>query len=101
MSVQMMSTIDICALHDMDHESAQQAADELAADLAEKFAIDYGWEDDVIHFERSGVSGTIAVADSKIHIKAQLGLLLTVLKGRIEEEIRHYLKSHFGCTFER
>jgi len=98
-TTQIMSKIDICAMHEMDHESAQQAADELAADLAEKFAIEYGWDDDVIYFERTGVNGNITVADGKIHIQAQLGLLLTVLKGRIEEEIRHYLQSHFGCTF--
>lgn len=95
-----MSVIDICARHRMDHESAQQAADELAADLADKFAIDYGWDGDVIHFERSGVTGSITVADDIIHIRAQLGLLLTVLKGRIEDEIRRYLQSHFACTFK-
>jgi putative polyhydroxyalkanoate system protein len=96
-----MSTIDVCAHHQMDHEAAQQAADDLASDLARKFDIDYGWDEDVIYFERPGVSGSITVGASEIRITAQLGILLMMLKGRIENEIRHYLQSHFGCTFDR
>ena len=96
-----MSTIDICAFHKMNHADAQQAADDLASDLAEKFDIEYGWDEDVIYFERVGVSGSITVGARKIHIVAQLGLLLVILKGRIEAEIRDYLRSHFGCTFDR
>ena len=36
----------------MSEEEAQQAADELASDLARKFEINYGWDGDEIHFER-------------------------------------------------
>lgn len=94
-----MSRIDISALHDMDHSHAQEAADELAADLAEKFEIDYGWDEDAIHFERPGVHGMITVAENEIRIQAQLGILLVLLKSRIEDEILSYLEEHFGCTF--
>ena len=94
-----MSTIEICAFHEMDHAAAQQAADDLASSLASKFDIDYGWDEDVIHFERPGVSGSITVGDREIHIRAHLGFLLMMLKSRIEDEIRQYLQSHFGCTF--
>ena len=96
-----MSTIDVRAFHCMNLDDAQQAADDLANDLALKFDVDYGWDGDVIHFERSGVEGTITVGKSEIHVEATLSLLLTMLKGRIEDETRHYLKSHFGCNFEK
>jgi putative polyhydroxyalkanoate system protein len=95
----MMTTIDIHALHAMKKKKAQQAAEGLACDLAEKFDIDYGWDGDAIHFERTGVSGTITVGKNEIRVVAQLGFFLVMLKGRIEEEIRHYLRHHFGCTF--
>ena len=95
-----MSLIDIRAHHEMDHAHAQQAADDLAADLAEKFSIDYGWDEDIIHFERPGVHGMITVAENEIRIQAELGLFLTLLKGRIEEEIVSYLEQHFDCTFD-
>jgi len=94
-----MSTIRIRATHQLQHADALQAADELAGDLAEKFGIDYGWDDDNIHFDRPGVSGTIEVGEREILITAQLDLLLIMLKSRIEGEIRRYLRNHFGCKF--
>lgn len=94
-----MSVIDVHAYHEMSKENAQHAADELAQDLARKFSIDYGWDEDAIHFDRPGVHGMITVGEKEIRIKAELGLLLIMLKGRIEEEVISYLREHFGCTF--
>ena len=95
-----MAAIDMCAHHTMNKEDAQEAADELAADLGRKFSIDYGWEDDEIHFQRPGVNGVISVGKEDIRIKAHLGFLLMMLKPRIEDEIVLYLQEHFGCTFD-
>ena len=95
-----MSTIDIHAFHKLSHEEALNAADELSIDLAKKFGIDYGWEDEVIHFERPGVSGQILVQESELRIQANLGFMLMMLKTPIEQEIIRYLKEHFGCSFD-
>ena len=95
-----MSTIDIHAYHNLSHEEALNAADKLSIDLAEKFGIDYGWQDEMIHFERPGVNGQILVADSELRIQANLGIMLMLLKGPIEQEIVRYLEEHFGCSFE-
>ena len=95
-----MSSIDIHARHSLSHEEALTAADELSSDLAEKFGINYGWEDEVIHFERPGVHGQILVHDTELRIQAQLGFLLMMLKDPIEQEIRRYLEEHFGCSFK-
>ena len=95
-----MSTIDIHAFHKLSHEEALNAADELSIDLAKKFGIDYGWEEEVIHFERPGVNGQILVQESELRIQANLGLLLMMLKTPIEQEIIRYLKEHFGCSFD-
>lgn len=95
-----MAHIDMRAHHTMPAEAAQDAADELASDLARKFEIDYGWDGDHIHFERPGVHGTITVRENEIRIKAVLGLMLIFLKPLIEEEINDYLINHFGCTFD-
>ena len=94
-----MPTIDISAFHQMSLADAQQAADDLASDLAEKFNIDYGWDEDMIHFERPGVNGSIMIGTNEIHLTAQLGFLLMMIKNQIEDEIRRYLSSHFDCTF--
>jgi putative polyhydroxyalkanoate system protein len=94
-----MSYIDMHAHHHMSREDAQSAADKLAADLADKFDINWSWSGDHIHFDRPGVDGTITVRESEIRIKARLGLVLMFLKGRIEEEIVSYLSEHFDCEF--
>ena len=94
-----MSNIDMHARHEMSREDAQSAADRLAADLASKFDIDYDWHGDHIHFERPGVDGTITVREKEIRIQARLGLMLMLLKGRIEQEIVSYLSEHFDCRF--
>ena len=92
-----MSKIDIRARHQLDREAAQEAADDLSRDLAEKFAIEWGWDGDTIHFERPGVQGQIDVTDEIIHVQAHLGFLLALLKGPIEDEVTRYLREHFGC----
>jgi putative polyhydroxyalkanoate system protein len=96
-----VSTIDIHAYHTLSHEDALNAADELSVDLAEKFGIDYGWDEEVIHFERPGVNGQITVMEKELRIQANLGFMLMMLKGPIEQEIVRYLKDHFGCRFEQ
>ena len=95
-----MSTIDIHAFHKLSHEEALNAADELSIDLAKKFGINYGWEDEVIHFERPGVNGKILVQETELRIKADLGFMLMMLKSPIENEIMRYLEEHFGCSFD-
>ena len=72
----------------------------MSIDLAKKFGINYGWEDEVIHFERPGVNGTIQVQDTELRIQANLGLMLMILKRPIELEIVRYLEEHFGSCFE-
>lgn len=84
----------------MKLDQAQDAANALAQDLSEKFDIDYGWDGDFIHFERPGVDGSIEVSDKVIRIQARLGLLLMFMQGRIEQEIRGYLQSHFDCKID-
>ena len=95
-----MSTIDIRARHTLSHEDALTAAEELSCELARKFGINYGWDNDVIHFERPGVSGQINVEETELRIQADLGFLLMMLKGPIEQEIVSYLTEHFGCNFD-
>jgi len=95
-----LSTIDIHAFHNLSHEEALNAADELSIALAKKFGIDYGWEDEVINFERPGVSGQIEVKETELRIQADLGFMLMLLKTPIEQEIVRYLEKHFGCSFD-
>lgn len=90
-----MSEIEIRKTHSFDLEGAQQVADDLARDLADKFDIDYGWDGDVILFERTGVHGEIEVDEACVHVHAKLGFFLSYLKPAVEREINRYLDEHF------
>ncbi len=96
-----MPDIDIRAYHTLSQREAREAADALAEDLASKFDIDYGWDGDTLVFERTGVDGEITVDEASIHVQARLGFMLSLLRTRVEDEIRRYLENHFGCTFNR
>ena len=90
-----MSTIDIRKKHAYDLDKAQQVADDLARDLAKKFSVDYGWDGDVLHFERTGCDGQIEVDQECVHVTARLDFLVSFLKPTIEKEIHRYLDEHF------
>ena len=80
----------------MPPAKARKAVDEVARKLAERFDVEYDWDGDALNFTRSGVDGRIALAPNQLHVTAQLGFLLTALKGPIEAEIRRVLAERFG-----
>jgi len=93
-----MSTIDIRKPHRLALEDAQQVADDLARDLAEKFDVEYGWDDNVIVFERAGCDGEIEVDAECVHVRARLGFFLSYLRPAVEREIHRYLEQHFRSS---
>lgn len=90
-----MSTIDIRHTHSLTPVQARQAIEDVAHKLAERFSMDTHWEGDLMHFRRSGVDGHIALAPHQLHVSAQLGFLLSAMKGPIEAEIRRVLDERF------
>ena len=90
-----MSHIVIHRSHELTLDQARQAAETLAGQLAERYEVSYHWQDDALHFERSGVSGQIALEPGSVRINARLGFLLVPLKHRLEQEIHRYLDEMF------
>lgn len=91
-----MPKIDIRRPHQLSIAEARAVVDQVAARMHEKFGMDGRWQDDTLLFSRPGVSGSIAVGSDAIQVKAELGLMLTPLKGMIEQEIRRKLDEHFA-----
>lgn len=90
-----MSHIVIHRSHHLPLDQARQAAETLAGQLADRYEISYHWQDDTLHFERSGVSGHIDLEPGKLRINARLGFLLVPLKHRLEQEIHRQLDEMF------
>ena len=91
-----MPKIDIRRSHQLSIAEARAVVDQVAARMHEKLGIDGQWQGDTLRFSRPGVSGTIAVSSNAIQVNAELGLMLSPLKGMVEQEIRRKLDEHFA-----
>lgn len=82
--------------HDLGLAKAKRLAQTLARRLQNEFGGTCTWEDNTLHFQRTGVSGSATVTKDSIQIRVELGLLLRPLSARIEREIRAGLDAHLG-----
>jgi len=86
-----MSVIDIHRSHSLDKQHVRSAAETLAENLSRKFDMQYHWDGDQLKFERSGVKGRVDIAETDLHIRIELGMMLRPFKPKIEEEIQSRL----------
>ena len=77
-------------------KNAKAAVTRTATAIGKKFALEHAWEGNTLHFERFGVSGTIHVTPTEIHVHAELGFLFGGLKPLIENEIEGQLDKNFS-----
>jgi len=90
-----MSHIVIHRSHELTLDRARQAAETLAAQLADRYDIGYRWEGDSLYFERSGVGGQIDLEPGMARISVRLGFLLAPFKHKLEQEIHRQLDDIF------
>lgn len=91
-----MARIDIHRAHGKSLPEARAVIDKVAARMAEKFGTKGAWQGDTYAFSGSGVKGGIAVTDADVHVTAELGMMLSAFRGKIEDEIRGKLDQYFG-----
>jgi putative polyhydroxyalkanoate system protein len=80
----------------MTPAEARSVIDQIAARMLEKFGMECDWNGDKLRITRHGVKGEIAICDTEILVNAELGLMLSPMKGMIEQEIRRKLGEHFA-----
>ncbi|MBZ0250228.1 MAG: polyhydroxyalkanoic acid system family protein [Burkholderiales bacterium] len=91
-----MADIDLKRIHHLGMKAARHAADEMAADLGRKFGLAGRWEGNVLHFDRPGVTGKLALTEKDLHLTVTLGFLLKALRGSIERAVHEELDSLFA-----
>ncbi|MEO7072812.1 MAG: polyhydroxyalkanoic acid system family protein [Rhodanobacter sp.] len=91
-----MPRIDIEREHHLDTGAARGVVDKVAAAMQEKYGMAHQWQGDVLHFSGPGVTGSITVTAHAVHVAAQLGMLLSPLKSRIERDIGERLDRYFA-----
>jgi len=91
-----MAKIDIERPHNMGATRARAVIDNFAASLQEQFGLTNHWQGDVLQFSGNGVSGAITISATAVRVTAQLGLFLSPLRGKIEQDIRSKLDRHLA-----
>jgi putative polyhydroxyalkanoate system protein len=86
-----VADIDLKRAHNLGLAGARAAADKLAADLGKRFDLRGNWSGNVLHFERPGLKGMLAVDEKVMHLTVSLGFLLKAMKGSIEGAITEEL----------
>ncbi len=91
-----MPSIDIKQPHQLSLAEARAKVDHVAGRMREKFDMESRWDGDTLRFSRSGVKGAIAVGPGLVEVHAELGMMLSPLKGMVEQEIRRKLAEQFA-----
>ena len=89
-----MAKLNIEQAHALPIDEVKRRLQELADRLSAKYGIDAKWTSDrEASLKRTGVSGTIKVADDKVAVLLDLSFALIPMKGKIQERIARELKS--------
>ena len=90
-----MSDIALHRSHTLGLARAREVAAQWAEDAEAKFGMDCtieeGDDEDLVHFTRSGVRGSLRVRGDSFALEARLGLLLGAFRQSIESEIEKHL----------
>jgi putative polyhydroxyalkanoate system protein len=91
-----MARIHLQREHSLGLKKAKAAAQKVADEMTREFAMTCEWEGATLYFERTGVTGELAVTKSTIEVTAELGFLLSAFKARIEEQIQRNFDAYFS-----
>lgn len=90
-----MASIEILRSHSKPVKDAKKSVDRVAKHIADKFDVESRWDGNTLHFNRSGVDGSIAVSAKQIHVSVNLSFMLMMIKGSVEKEIHRYMDDEF------
>lgn len=91
-----MPTIDIHRPHGTTRAAALETTQKIATRMSEKLGTKGQWQDGLYTFTGPGAKGSINVDDTQVRVVVELGMMLALMKGTIEDEIRRKLEEHFG-----
>jgi putative polyhydroxyalkanoate system protein len=91
-----MADIVLDRAHALGLEEARVVAQRIGAELQAEYGMACRWEDDTLHFERTGVSGSLRVEAERVRMQATLGFLMSAFKPRIEDALSRNFDRYFG-----
>jgi putative polyhydroxyalkanoate system protein len=92
-----MADISITQTHKLTHKKAKAAAQKVADKLEQEYDMASEWDGDVLHFQRSGVTGTLTLLEGEAQLEIKLGFLLKAFAPTIEEKVSAQMKKVFSA----
>ena len=86
-----MSHIDIRHPHSRSDEQARRIVEGIVEQLQQRYGVDGDWDGDAMVLSGPGLHGLIQLAPGQVQVSAELGFLLSALRGLVEDEIRRVL----------
>ncbi|WP_428420102.1 polyhydroxyalkanoic acid system family protein [Methylibium sp.] len=100
-----MPDISLHRSHQLGLKRARELAWKWAADAEAKFGmactVEEGDDEDLVHFTRSGVNGTLRVSSGAFELDAKLSFLLGAFQKTIEGEIEKNLDGLLAAEHKR
>lgn len=92
-----MPKVNIEQPHTLSAVDARQKLDLLGKELADKYGLTVTWPKETeAEVKRTGAKGTIRIGAANVVVDLDLNMMLSPMKGAIEEKIRGELKKLFG-----
>jgi putative polyhydroxyalkanoate system protein len=91
-----MTDIELTRKHGLGLAAARAAAEKMSDHLSKKFGLQGRWAGDTLHFERPGVTGSLAITERDLDLSITLGFLLKAMKGSIERAVNEELDKLFA-----
>lgn len=91
-----MADIHIVQEHSLTPKKAREAAQKVADKMADEYDLACTWEGEVLHFERSGVSGSLTLDKKHAQMHLTLGFLFSAFASKIESKVTEDMQKVFG-----
>lgn len=91
-----MAEISIVQEHHLTPKKAREAAQQVADKIAGEYDLECAWEGDVLHFERSGVQGSLTLEQAQVEMVIKLGFMMNMFAPAIEAKVADSMKKVFG-----
>ena|SRR6185369_12291991 len=92
-----MADIELTRAHGLGLSGARAAAETMSGHLSKKFGLQGRWSGNTLHFERPGVTGSLAITEKNLDLTITLvGFLMKAMKGSIERAVNEELDKLFA-----
>lgn len=93
-----MADISIVQEHSLTPIKAREAAQKVADKIAAEYGLECAWQGDTLHFERSGVHGSLALQAQQVAMTIRLGFPMSAFAPAIEAKVTEKMKAVFGAA---